>query len=279
MATACVPPDPVNDFQRYLALTDATGKRSLDMGNYYACLDAGNRYCLLSAGGKPIGACVPSECSTADVANMTSPIFVDYISLQAPIVPYAASLTGSYSAKCNDDSGDAFPLGPESQAVITFFSVAVLGVLLATLCVLARRRPTHHKRYSAAGAETTDSIHSSEGERGDARTGRTNAWAKIGSDLVQSASLTRTLQAVLGGGQARLAPHSSNGTAKSREGGERDSRSADLSSFNGVRVLSISLVILGHSLLYMRDASELFTRDERGYACAKWVENDGACLA
>ena len=53
------------DVSALIGLTEATGRRSWDAGNYEACLRLGHTHCLIQLGGDvgvPLGVCLPHSC-------------------------------------------------------------------------------------------------------------------------------------------------------------------------------------------------------------------------
>src|SRR4051794_15248604 len=100
MAATCLPPDPFTDPTTYFSLTDASGHRSSDLGNYNACLDGSFRHCVLSAGGISVGMCLPAACGVEDITNTSSPIFGSYIFSQANVIALMI-LSGRLTATCS----------------------------------------------------------------------------------------------------------------------------------------------------------------------------------
>lgn len=204
---ACLPPDPL--LPSYFALTDATGHRSGDLGNYDACVENENQHCVLAdASGLFIGACVPSACGVSDVTDPLAPIR-GYLLGQAPVIALLNAST--LTAHCGNN---AVPWEAGSYGTVAALSVAALAVLGATLYAALQR------------------VNGDNARRGGAKPPAPRLSAPLNACL-RSSALSTTVPRMLGQGSA-----------------QRRTQNAHLLAFDGVRVLSLSLVVLGHTLFF-----------------------------
>lgn len=142
----CVIP---TDYLARLALTDNTGQRTHDLGNYDACLALGNTsYCLLQIGadgGTPIGLCLPSACepellSCTSVTECEATVAWQYALSVAPILAVIEALGGNavpIIATCGDGAHTSWPAG----AIATVAALAALAAAVAASTLYAAAVP------------------------------------------------------------------------------------------------------------------------------------------
>ena len=210
MCTAPSASDP-----SYGPLSSATGTKPNDFGDYDGCLDGGFQHCILRANGwlsLTIGACVPADCGPSDVSNTSSQIWKGYIVQTAPDWAIAQALEGSSFSVTATCGNNRIPWS--SGAVVTASALALLlAVVLAATVYTAI--------YPVSGIKA-------KSETGGAQA---SAGASVLDTILRGCSLTSTLPPLLGY-SSRRAP---------------SPVTAQLDSLDGVRVVSMCLVILGHS--------------------------------
>ena len=193
-------------------MTGASGHQPGDVGNLDLCLFNGFQHCSIQdkTSGLFSGACLPRNCGVADVTNATSPIW-QHILVTVPV--WAAVLpTANLVAYCGTQ---AFPVDDGAAKTLAALAVAATAVLIATLYTLAVRAPRKGAEVAAPNAA--------------------NRLPPALDTLLRAASLSTTLPRLFGAAPPSRA---------------RDEAAPRLAAFDGVRVLSLSLVVLGHSFFF-----------------------------
>ena len=213
---ACTAPSPLD--ASFFSLTDATGHRTNDFGNFDSCRALGDaQHCVVIADDILLGVCVPSSCGTGDLVNTSSSIWRDYPVLQAPfllVLEIAAAASNSTLAVTAYCGTDALELGAEVG--VTAVTLAVLSAVVLVCTARELLRPHGHSPHS-----------------GSVTGPRSQRLAALLA-CMRSSSLTVTLPPLLGADVPRPLAH---GTAR-------------LDALDGVRALSALLVVLGHALYF-----------------------------
>ena len=210
---SCVIP---TDFMTLLGLTDATGRRTHDLGNYDACKASGYGYCLLQIGGDggtPVGVCLPGACerellACGNATQCMATVAGQYILQVAPIIGIFEAIYDNdlpIMATCGDGAQTSWPAG----GILTVFALAALAAAVAVATIFIATRTQASKPM-------------------------VTPWIAA---LASRISLTTTLPPVLSAAPRRRRPGS-----------------ADLGAMDAVRALSTACVILGHTVYFVTSA-------------------------
>lgn len=261
---ACHLPDNASDL---LLIADCSGRSSAFPGNYDRCISNGFAWCTVwvpikgaGGGAVPTGACMPAGCSASDVIDGSSPMGL-ILRLLNPLVYSLQAPDAQLRVHC----GDGKPSDGWSPAAI-----ALLAALLAQLLLVSMATAADYRR-AAQQAQSDESLSS-----GSAVTSRSR-WSEIfrrmsarhafealfaqptarlpnasaATDAQPRAALCNAATPEAPAGLAPPSRHAPGSTAvdvKDPRIAQGDWR-ARLAPLHGVRVLSLLLVILGHTVL------------------------------
>ena len=232
LTQACLPPDPAIGY--YYDIVSFSGRADGDMGNLDACLFAGFAHCVVQDGATGIvaGACLPHNCGPADVQNVSAPIW-GHLALINPalqVVYGEGPGRANVVAHCGPQT---FPFDAHAAQTIAGLAVAALIALLATAYALAFPLAVAAQRKRAKSALASASLMATSAS---VVAGEVLPPLPAALDvMLRAAALTTTVPRLLGTAPPARA---------------RDASAPQLDAFDGVRVLSLSLVVLGHSLFF-----------------------------
>ena len=211
LTQACLPPD--NALPSYYQMAGYSGTQFSDMGNQDSCLSNGFQHCAVqdTTTGLFFGACMPHNCVANDVLNSTAPIWTYLLAnIPAWAIIIARGNASNVVVKCGDQS---FPFDDGASKTTTVLVITAVFVIAATLFTVAIQKV---KKTEATGVASP--------------------LVPAGLDsLLRAASLSTTVPRLLGAAQPERI---------------RDESSSQLASLDGIRVLSLSLVVLGHSAFF-----------------------------
>ena len=228
LRSACLAPDPTG--ANYYSIDAVSASRFQDAGNYDACVGLTDfQYCILQGhapvDGLFVGVCVPRGCTAADLTNPDSSIF-QWMATQVNhhgLLPLPSDV-GLFLAEFGSSATTTVRCGDQSYHPA---SASASGVLAGLLCCAAL--------VLLATVHTLMYPRRSRGAKG----GRREAQGFL--DVVHASSLCTTGRRIF---------CLSGGAAAPRPAALQPPPAYSLAAMDGMRVLSLCLVILGHAFFF-----------------------------
>lgn len=194
----------------YGAYEQATAHRGWDLGDYDSCIAGGYQHCLINSNVATTGVCIPAGCGPAELSNFSHPIWTGYLFAQQPGWLLLIAALGGSLVITPTCGTNQIPWGNAATGTSALMLLLACWVVFATC-------------YAVAYPQT-------------ARAGKGNSGLQPPQALdsvLRGTSLTFTVPPLLGQGRDRP-------TAAGK---------AVLDSLDGMRVLAMCCVVLGHSSL------------------------------